>query len=186
MNVDDLRKECREKQRYSFGTARIFERRTRRLQLAQKLITFLGLLCPLAVGAIALSFSDSYKDIQPYALAIAGVLGIVQLIFSLWSLVARWDERNSYAVSSLKANTRLTTDFEDLAAADTIIVERDIPRLRDEYKRQDVEDTAQNITPEEKRFAMRQTLFQYKLQCVTCGQLPTSIKPSKCDTCGNF
>lgn len=95
---------CRERAFFAFGTARIFERRLHRLTSLRNWITYLGIVVPLTVGAVALSFDSK---ILPFFLIPAGILGVAQLALSAWSLVARWDERHASALASLQAQTRL-------------------------------------------------------------------------------
>jgi len=182
----DPKQECWTKRFYSFGTTKIFERRALKINAKRKVITFLGLASPLVVGAFAASFTIDSEVLKYIVVPIAGLVTVTQAVFSLWSLVAKWDDDYAYSVSSVKANTRLTADFENLAKASGEKITRDIERLRDEYTRQEMEDTARHITDKEKRFAQRSALFQYKSKCPTCDEVPQSMTPSNCDSCGNF
>lgn len=180
-----LRQECWEKRFYSFGTAKIFERRARALAKQRRLINFLGLASPLVIGAFAAAFTLDSAALRYVVVPIAGAFSVVQAVVSAWAIVARWDERYDYAVAATKANTRLTGEFDTLAAAPRIAA-REVESLRAEYARQEREDTAQHITDREKRYAMRSALFQYQSKCATCGVIPKNMTPSTCDSCGNF
>src|SRR3989304_6903481 len=92
-----LRQECWDRAIQTFGTAYLFEIRARRLQRRTRSLTFLGIVVPVTVGGIILSFGASPR-VMPYILAIAGLLSIVQLIGSTWSLVARWDDALAYSL----------------------------------------------------------------------------------------
>lgn len=185
-NEEQLRQECWTKRFYSFGTARIFEKRASDINKKRQIITFLGLATPITVGAFVTAFSVESEVLKYILIPIAGIIALIQSIMSLWSLGAKWDEGYSCSIAAIKNNTRLTADFEILAQSDFNKIKRDINRLREEYQRQEMEDAAQHITVEEKRYAMRQSLFQYKLKCETCGNVPESLSPSNCDTCGNY
>lgn len=188
MNASEehLRQECWTKRFYSYGTARIFEKRANEINRKRRVITFLGLATPLTVGAFVTAFSVDSDILKVMLIPVAGLVALFQSIMSLWSLVAKWDEEYSYSITAVKANTRLTSDFEVLAQSDIDRIKRDISRLREEYQRQEIEDSAQHITDKEKRYAMRQSLFQYKLKCETCGKIPESLTPTSCDTCGKY
>lgn len=186
LDTDQLKKECWEKRFFSFGTAQLFERRVRHLGWKRRTIIFLGFATPIFIGAYVTTYNAESQVLKNILLPIVGVVSIVQFLVSFWSLVARWDENYAYAVSSVKVNTRLTADFQQLATAPRETLIRDIERLRFEYDRQSEDDSAQEITPEEKRFGQRSALFQYGSTCPICAQIPKSMAPSDCDSCGNF
>lgn len=174
---------CREKAFYAFGTARIFERRMRKLDRLRAWITYLGILVPLLVGTAVLSFGTAWVA---YAVIPASVLGCAQIALSAWSLVARWDEKHSYAIAAMQAQTRLFNAWDSLAKRTPADLDTRANDLDAEDLRQEQSDLAQNISPQEKRYAMRASLYHFGNQCVRCKSVPKSMKPSDCDTCGNF
>src|SRR5437762_6649276 len=91
-----LQAHCRKRAYYAFGTARIFDKRAQSLQTRRNWIAYLGIVVPLLVGAMVLSVGTAFV---PYILIPAGVLGAAQLALSVWSLVARWNEAHTYAIS---------------------------------------------------------------------------------------
>ena len=107
-------KECRDKEFYAYGTTRIFERRARRLRLCRTWITFLGIVAPLLVGGLVLTFGVAEKTL-PYFITAAGFVGIIQLTLSTWAIVARWDEQYEYSIESARQNTDLYNQFKLLA-----------------------------------------------------------------------
>ena len=186
-NVEQqLRQECWEKRFYSFGTAKIFERRALKLGRKRRLITFLGLATPITLGAFVTAYSAASPVLQYILLPLSGAVAMLQSVVSLWSLVAGWDEAYAYAIGSVKNNNRLTSLAEELARGSRSRLEKDIELLRFEYSRQDAEDSAQEITDKEKRYAERCALFQYRQECPACKQVPANMKPTSCDSCGNF
>lgn len=185
MNLDRIKKECADNRFHSFGTAKLFERRAKMYRRNLNLITFLGLAVPLVIGITVLSFSGESEIFKVIMIPTAGVLTIFQLIFSLWALVSRWDEKNDYAISAIKSNTRLEAEFNRLCNSEEVI-DNEISNLRNEYNRIKQEDTAHGVSEKEMRWAMRKALIYYKSSCATCSQKPISMEPSKCDTCGNF
>lgn len=174
---------CREKAFYAFGTARIFQQRMRQLDRLRSWITYLGIIVPLLIGSAVLSFGT---DWLPYALIPAGLLGCVQIALSAWSLVAKWDDKYSYAVGAMQAQTRLFNAWDNLAKRTPADIDQRAGELDAEDQRQEQADLAQNISEKEKRYAMRATLYHFGNKCVRCGQAPSSMAPSNCDTCGNF
>jgi mobilome CxxCx(11)CxxC protein len=180
-----LQKRCNERSFYAYGTTRIFERRAQRLSKLRNAITFLGIVVPLTVGSLILSFGKM-PTLLPWLLAMAGVIGTIQLILSTWSIVARWDEAHAHAVSAILANTRIYNAWERMAKSTPPDFEARVKELEAEDERQEQSDLTQHISYREKRYAMRAALFYRGLPCASCKVKPPSMAPSTCDTCGNF
>lgn len=184
--IEKLKKECFEKRFYCFGTTKIFEKRVEKYGFRLKAISFMGLLSPVLLGGFVAAFSTEHEVLKNILLPLCGFLTILQAVLSLLSLVSKWDDVFAYSISAVKNNTRLTNDFEQLSNQSEGKIKRDLPRLLEAFNRQEIEDTAQSISIKEKRFAMRNTLFQYKNKCETCNKVPESLTPTTCDTCGNY
>ncbi|MPY26710.1 mobilome CxxCx(11)CxxC protein [Shewanella sp. YLB-07] len=172
---------------WAFGTTRIFEKRANSLKLRRTLITFFGLVTPVIVGAIVLSFGYNSK-ILPVLLTTAGITGVFQLALSTWSIVARWDETYEYAVESLRSNTELYNQFKKIKESNQPIevLEIHFEETRKLYEDREFRDLGQNITDKEKRFANHQTLLYFGQICHACQKVPSSYKPTKCNSCGNY
>jgi mobilome CxxCx(11)CxxC protein len=147
------------------------------------MITYLGILVPLLVGGMALSFDTKWLA---FVVVPAGILSCFQLALSAWSLVAKWDDKHAYSLSSVKAQTRLFNSWDGLAKRPPSDLDARVRELDTEDQRQEQSDLTQNIQPEEKRYAMRAALYHFGSACVRCKQVPSSMKSSNCDTCGNF
>lgn len=183
--ANDLTKHCIDRAFYAYGTSRIFERRASALGKKRNAITFLGIAVPLTVGSLILSFG-AMPDLLPILVWIAGAIGTAQLILSTWSIVARWDEQYSYAITAMLANTRLYNSWDRLSKNQPPNLKELVAEMDAEDQRQEQSDLTQHITEKEKRFAMRTSLYYKGSTCPTCKLKPTSMKPSNCDTCGNF
>lgn len=179
----DLQSHCRDRAFYAFGTAAIFERRLRRLDRLRNAITYLGIVVPLLIGGAVLSFGTNWLA---FAIVPAGVVGCIQLGLSAWSLVAKWDDKHAYALGAMQAQTRLFNTWDRLAKHPPADLDSRVVEIDAEDQRQELSDLTQNVLPNEKRFAMRATLYHFGSACARCGQKPTSMKPTDCDTCGNF
>ena len=185
MTKPDQVKHCTDRAFYAYGTSQLFDRRAQKLTPLRNSITFLGIAVPLVMGSLYLSFGSMPK-LMPYLLIFAGIIGTAQLALSTWSIVARWDEKYSYAVGSVQANTRLFNAWTRLSKRSQVEIDNSIPDLDAEDQRQEQSDLTQNITEKEKRYAMRSSLYYFGLPCRVCNQKPTTISPSNCDCCGNF
>ena len=187
-SADSLRRDCWDQAIYAFGTAWIFEQRAKRYRWRLRILDFLGIVVPVTVGGIVLSFG-TMPTYLPYVFVPAGILSIVQLVMSVWSLVARWEDALVYAEESVSSNHRLSREYEGLgrnppgALADLklrhSLLEKE-NQLRNEL------DNKQGLTEREKRGGLRAGLRRFQRPCVACKQIPQSMKPSDCDVCGRF
>jgi mobilome CxxCx(11)CxxC protein len=185
MSIDELCKKSRDKEFHCYGTTRIFEKRARKLKSLRTWITFLGIVTPVIVGGTVLAFGSNAK-VLPYFLTAAGVVGLIQLILSTWSIVARWDETYEYSIESARENTELFNQFKKLAdhkPSDMAVELDDAVKV---YEQREFKDIGQSLSDKEKRFANRETLRYYQKPCHICKETPKTVKPSKCDGCGNF
>ena len=182
---DDLIQECRDNALYAYGTARIFEKRAISLRNKMRITTFFGLVVPLLFGSVALSFGTG-SQLLTFLLPLTGVVVTIQLVTTLWGLIAKWDDEYGYSIGSMKANTHLWHKWDALSKSKEDDFESTFRNLTETNNNQELEDSQKAITDKEKRFAMRSALFFFKRACATCGNVPNSMKPIVCDTCGNY
>lgn len=121
-------------------------------------------------------------------LSLASILGLVQLVGSIWSLTYRWDDDFGYAMESLSANRAFFERFKTLAEHPPKVEEANYRYdiLQAESQARSFADEKQGITEPEKRYGMRAALRQLQRKCVGCDQIPSSMRSSECDVCGNF
>ena len=164
----------------------MFEQRAAKLRRKSRFISFFGFFPLIMVGSFVAVLTAKSEVLTYIVIPITGIISIIQAGLSLWAMTSRWDEEQAYALSAIKNNTRLSSQWEKLSKDPIEAIELNIEKLRGEDNHLEGEDTAQYITDREKHFAMRSTLFQYRLQCVSCGKTPESMKASSCPTCGKF
>lgn len=187
-NYDAIRQQCWKEAKDCFATANIFEKRILTLRKLRRAIVFLGVIIPVAIGSIVIAFGVDF-NLLPYILIVASVLGIVQIIFSVWAIIAKWDESFEYAVESTIANYDLADRYRKLARnppSEFCSFEHAFKLLEVENKSRTAQDNKQSIKEKEKRYGMRATLREFQVECSGCGKVPTSMKPTNCDICGNF
>jgi mobilome CxxCx(11)CxxC protein len=128
------REQCWDHAIHTFGTGFIFETRTKKLRISLRWLTFLGVAVPVAIGGIVLSFGTKSVAL-PYLLGAAGILAVAQLVLSVWSLVAAWNDNLAYAIESARSNYRLATRYEDLGRNSLLTSRRTSKYLRRSVKR---------------------------------------------------
>jgi mobilome CxxCx(11)CxxC protein len=122
-------------------------------------------------------------------LALASILGLVQLVGSIWSLTYRWDDDFAYAMESMSANRSFYEKFKSLADDLPSSPEEANYRfelLQAESNARSDADVKQHATEDEKRFGLRAALRLLSSACTQCKQVPTSLSPSDCPVCGSF
>jgi mobilome CxxCx(11)CxxC protein len=185
--IDIIRRKCWDKAVEAYGTGYIFEKRSHRLRIQIRGLIFLGIVVPVIAGSIVLSFGK--VALSPFILIPAGILAAIQVVGSVWSLVARWDDSYSYALESLSSNYRLSENYQKLAEnpPDKLLnlqIRFDLIEVEDQFR--STEDNKQGITDKEKRMGMRAALRKFKRKCANCNEIPFSMKPSDCPVCGQF
>jgi mobilome CxxCx(11)CxxC protein len=184
---NEIKSQCWDEALQALGTAAIFEKRMIVLKRALRLLQGTGIVVPASIGFIALSFGVAHEWFG-YLLVLGGLLGLFQLITSIVAISSRWDDAFAYAQESQSSNFQMASDFEEIARKDRItdafLVQYQILKKANDMRK--ASDSKQGVSDKEKRFGMRAGLRKYQKRCATCQQVPTSMKPTKCDTCGNF
>lgn len=182
----DLRRECNDSAFGCYATAYIFERRARTLGYETRILGFLGLAGPATIGVVAISFS---LELQPLGKAVvaAGVVGVIQFVAAMWSLISGWNRKLAYSLESKSENYRLAQEYEALANS-TLRSERDFALKKQALDvRNDIRtnlDYQYHISDQEKRRGMARGLWRMRRACVECGQVPEAPNRHRCSVCG--
>ncbi|EGQ7830880.1 mobilome CxxCx(11)CxxC protein [Vibrio parahaemolyticus] len=173
----------------SYGTAQIFEARANRLKTLRAWITFLGIVFPVVVGGAYTSFGQN-SDLMSGILIIAGIMGIVQMILSTWSLVSGWDLQYESAINSLQANT---TNFNRCKRFGKTVFKSDaefltaFEAISNAVEQQELVDITQHISVKEKHYAHQSALSYYNRACVVCETNPNEANMNQeCPSCGQL
>lgn len=166
----------------------MFEQRAASLKWKLQALTFLGIAVPASVGGLVLAFGVDDRAV-PIVLWVAGVLGIFQLVGSIASLVAKWEDGYAYALQSIASNHQLSDNFKELGERPPATLDELKTRaafLDADNRHRSSLDYVQGLTDAEKRRGHRAALRQFRRQCATCGIIPESLKATTCGTCGDF
>jgi mobilome CxxCx(11)CxxC protein len=186
MTDADFVKRCADREIYAYGTAYLFESRSRSIRFRLRILSFLSLAVPLSVGGIAMVAADA--SLLPFIVAISGILSIPLFVMTLWSLVFRWEERLAASEQSCKINHELMNGWSDLAQYTGPDAEEKSRLLLERDRIQEQSDIMQDVSAKDKRLMMRASLIQYGRKCAICGVQPVSMsaKGSSCSNCGDF
>lgn len=184
---DKLRQMCWDESLYAFATAWIFEKKANKFRWRLRLLTFLGIAVPLALGGTIASFGLKFQYLG-WMIMIAGILSITQLIGSLWALVAKWEVEYAYSLESKAANYYLSEKYKELGEnppqVDELKIKKGLLDAENRFRKDS--DYKHTIKEKEKRKGHRAALRQYQRSCAACNDVPSSMKATDCDVCGNF
>jgi mobilome CxxCx(11)CxxC protein len=122
-------------------------------------------------------------------ISVAAALGIVQLLFSAFSIGFSWSDQLAYSLESAADNAGLSDTFKDLALQaanppDDLQVRFAAIKAKDEFRR--AADMKSGLTEEELRFGHRAGLRQFGRECNGCKKIPQSMDSTNCSICGRF
>lgn len=188
MATDEQRKDCWDKAIHAFGTAYIFEKRYNQSRIKQRWLSFLGIAVPVLVGGIVVAFFgiDQLKPLLGVLIVIAALLSTIQLVFTIWSLVAKWEDETVYGSESSVDNYEIARMYEELAKHNPSDFDSQYKLLEYRNNRRSSEDGKKGVIEKEKRMGMKAGLRKYQRACVKCGQVPDDLDSTDCSVCGNY
>lgn len=186
---ESIQSKCWDSALQAYGTAELFRGRAHRYQRRIRFLQVLGIGLPVAAGSILLDLGSDLPTIIPFVFWLAAILGAVQLVLSVWALIAKWEDNYAAAQTSQAINNHLADSFEQLAK----YPEQDSKLYTARFDWLHVEDQARRsidyqlgYTKEEQRAAHRAGLYRFQRSCGGCNNVPESLSPTDCDACGNF
>lgn len=188
MDKNTLLTEARRWSLFSLGTKHIFDRRIRKYGRYIALLTVLGLITPLLLGGLVLGFDLEPTTIKVIQIA-AGILSLGQVAISAWAIVYKWSDNLAYSQEASHAHYLLHTEYNKILQSHSA-TESELQRRLDLAEKERVSRDQQDlkIPPSETdiRRGYRYALYMCKYPCEICNQIPKSMIPSNCETCGNF
>ena len=185
---EQIRQECWDKALHSLGTSYVFSLKANTYKRGIRIITALGVIAPLLLGATAAAFGLN-SNLTTLALVITAPITIFQIVISGISLVYKWDDQLAYSLESQTDNRIISDQFQNLGkySATTITeLEKQFEILKARDNARTVQDEKIKFSDKENRKGMRYALMILQRACVKCKEVPTSMTETKCDICGKF
>jgi mobilome CxxCx(11)CxxC protein len=185
---DRICQECWVRALYAYGTAAIFRKRSRLYRGLIRALTFMGIVVPLLIGGVVIGFGTQATYLA-FILGVAAFVALVQLVFSAWALVYRWDDKLEYSLESVAENFELSSTFKDLGTlapeppAD-LQIRFAAAQAKDDARR--AADDKKGLTEKELRYGHRAGLRQFLRKCEECQTVPVSMDSTDCPVCGRF
>lgn len=183
-----LRTTCWNKAIHSFGTAYIFDKKSKRHSKHTNMLKIFGIIVPISVGATVLGYGLD-TTIFKVSIALAIPLSIIQLIFSVFAVVQKWDDELAYAFEASQDLSLLSDSFKKLASLPPNNFEeldKKFEILNTRLKARTQQNSKHNIKEWERRMGMRYALREFQRECVGCKTVPISMISTDCDVCGKF
>jgi mobilome CxxCx(11)CxxC protein len=190
MATDSEIQDCWDKSLIAFGTSHIFNRRFIVNQRKLRLLLFFGITVPVSVaGVVAALFGiDSIKQYLAGMIVVASILSLIQLIFTIWSILAKWEHYSNYGLESSIDNNEIYRQYKELAEKQPNDFEQKYVLLNQKNDLRSEQDNRQGISDSEKRRGMRAALRQFKRRCAypQCSTVPYDLTPTDCPVCGSY
>lgn len=188
MATDEQRNDCWDKAIHAFGTAYIFEQRYNNARKKLRRLSFLGIAVPASVGGIVVAFFgfDQLKPFLGWLIVLAALLSTIQLVFTVWSLVAKWEDQAVYGAESSVDNYEISRLYADLGKNNPADFDPKYQQLDLRNNIRSAEDGKKEITETEKRMGMKAALRKYQRACIKCQQVPFDLTSTNCPVCGNY
>jgi mobilome CxxCx(11)CxxC protein len=191
IRIENIRKECHQNKFHCYGKSYIYiyiyGERVNKYERRLRIINFIGLVVPLMFGGYTLTYGiDSINEIAVY---IGGGVLFVQLFFSAFALVFKWDDELAYSLEATRDHNLLSHDFKSLGQFPPIDIEDLTIRynlLYEKLKSRNEQDVKHNLKEKESIKGMRWSLREFKKACVSCKEVPYSIEKTDCPICGKY
>lgn len=185
---EKLRTTCWNNAITSFGIAYIFDKKAQRHGFYTNMLKVFGIVVPVAVGATALGYGLNSIALKS-VIALAIPLSIIQLIFSVFAVVHKWDDELAYAFEASQDLSLLSDSFKklgNLPPDNYKDLDQKFEILNTRLKARTQQNSKHGIKEWELRMGMRYALRDFQKKCVGCGEVPGSMKSSNCEVCGKF
>lgn len=186
--IEKLRTKCHDCSFHSNGKAYIHEQRAQKYSKYINLLTTLGIIVPVTIGATVLGYGIE-NDALKFMISIAIPMSIFQLIFSLISVVYKWSDELAYSNESAQEHYFLSDRFKKLGEfpPDSFTeLNFEFELINTRLKSRAEQDSKHSYKDWELRKGMRYSLRENQKSCVECKQTPTSMESTECNVCGKY
>jgi len=185
-NIDKIRQDCWDKSLDAIGFGYIYQIKIKKINFWLRISKILGIVIPVFLGGVLTSAYNSENYLELVVL-ITTPIALFQLVLSTILTINGADENILKYSTKAAEYSVIETEFRQLARYPNdnefeylkkyeILIERE----------KGIGKGNLEVSDKEKRIGMRFGLRELSRECVGCGKTPLSMKPTKCDICGNF
>lgn len=194
VQYDAIRQKCWNEALHCYGTYYIYNKKANSKKRYLTGLSLLGILVPASVGGIITTYSIISPEILNMIFYVSGTLSLIQFIFSIVSMVIKWDDQYSYYSESSHDNFVLSEEFSklfkeyspdyDKSLLKSLKIESEKLDIRNAFRSSN--DSKYPFTEKENREGMRYALRFFKRKCAGCKKVPKDMISTECGVCGNF
>lgn len=183
-----LKTKCFDNSFHSFGKAYLFEKRAQHYNKLINWLTVLGIIVPVSIGATAFGYGLNNEFLKNL-IAISIPVSIIQLLISIFSIVYKWSDQQSYAIETVQEHHFLSERFKKLGEfppENYREFDQNFEILNTRLKTRIEQDSKHGVKEWELRMGMRFALREFQRECIGCKITPLSLEYSDCSVCGKF
>jgi mobilome CxxCx(11)CxxC protein len=183
-----LKTKCFDNSFHSFGKAYLFEKRAQHYNKLINWLTILGIIVPISIGATATGYGLNnvfLKNLIAFSIPVS----IIQLLISIFSIIYKWSDQQSYAIETVQEHQFLSERFKKLGEfppENYKEFDQEFEILNTRLKSRIEQDSKHGVKEWELRMGMRFALREFQRECVGCKITPLSMEYSECTVCGKF
>lgn len=187
MRIQNARLQCHENKLHCYGKSYIYGGRVNKYERRLRIISFIGIIIPLMFGGYVLTYGTN--SISNTSISIAGAILLIQLFFSVLSLVFKWDDELAYSLEATRDHNLLSQDFKNLGQFSPVNIDDFMSRyniLNEKLKSRNEQDIKHDLSDKERIKGMRWTLREFSKPCIVCLSIPYEMKKTDCPVCGKY
>lgn len=164
----------------------IYSEKIKEIEKWLKASKVLGIIVPVFLGGMLSTYS-TYPQLIEATLVITGPIALGQLILSAYLTITGADEELVKFSSKAAEYYILSQSFSEIMRYPNAD-EKDLKSQFDLLKERERQIGRGNleVTDKERRMGMRYGLWINQRSCISCKQVPSSLSPTSCETCGKF
>jgi mobilome CxxCx(11)CxxC protein len=190
-NENSIRRDLRHQSVQAWGTAFVLSARFKKWSAIRRLMTLSGILVPVIIGLLYISFTTMLQEKNWVATAATAFL-IIHGIGSVVVVFLVGEDKAFMLYESAARNRKNAIKSDRLlkyAAIEPLVFQAEAQTLINEYKQHEENDENQfSISQRERQKGARAGLFRFNWKCKDCQRVPKKEKRlwarNPCENCG--
>lgn len=186
IRIENIRRDCQDKKLHAYGFSYLYTLKAQKYERGLQIINYIGLAVPLIIGGFVMTYGTDHIG---GLIIVGGSVLLVQLAFSAFAMVFKWDEELAYCIEAAREHSFLAQDFTALGAFAPRDYDELVSRystLRERNRSRSSSDLKHDVGEKAKIKGMRWALREFQKECAGCHIIPLSMNKTDCTVCGKF